>query len=391
MKVLAGARLFDGERFLDDHALVIEDGRIAAVVGYADRPRRAEEIDLGGGLLAPGFIDVQVNGGGGVLFNDEPTIEGVARIAAAHRAYGTVGLTPTLVTDAPDKLRAALAALGEARARVPAALGVHLEGPFIDVQRKGAHEARFIRAMTGDDVALIGAAAGFAVMVTLAPNRVAPALISALAARGVLVSLGHAEATYAEAMAAVEAGARAFTHLFNAMSPLGHREPGMVGAALTSPETFVGVIADGHHVHPAALRLAFAAKRLDRFMLITDAMPPAAGGPDTFQLQGRRVTRTEGRLTLDDGALAGSALTMDAAVRYCVEVVGVELGQALAMASRVPAAFLRRERDLGRLAPGFFASLVHLDAELQVRGTWIEGQAASTAANQNVAPSTPSP
>ena len=373
MLVLVGARLFDGEKFLDDHAVVVDGARIAAVTPYAERPQ-GEVRDLAGGLLAPGFIDVQVNGGGGVLFNDDPSAAGIARIAAAHRNYGTVGLMPTLVTDAPEKLKAALAGVHEARKSVPAALGVHLEGPFLDPRRAGAHDPKYIRAMKAEDVAILANADCGALMLTLAPDRVTAEQVRALAERGILVSLGHSNATYEEAMTAVAAGARAFTHLFNAMSPFAGRQPGMVGAALDTPETFVGVIADGQHIHPMSLRLAFAAKRRDRFMLITDAMPPAAGGPDTFLLQGRPVSRLDGALRLADGTLAGSVLTMDEALRHVVQVVGLPLADALAMASRVPAAFLRRERDLGRIAPGFLASLVHLDEELQVRGVWVEGE-----------------
>jgi N-acetylglucosamine-6-phosphate deacetylase len=373
MIVLTGARIFDGETFIDDHALVVEGERIGAVVPYAERPHGVAR-DLGGGLLAPGYIDVQVNGGGGVLFNDDPTPEGIAAIATAHRAYGTVGLLPTLVTDAPQVMEAAIAATREARRRTPAALGIHLEGPFLDPRRKGAHELKYIRDITHRDIEMIADADCGAVMLTLAPNRVGAENIAELARRGVLVSLGHSEAGYEDARAAVEAGARAFTHLFNAMSPPVGREPGMVGAALDLAAAFVGIIADGHHVHAANLRIALAAKRHDRFMLITDAMPPAAGGPDHFDLQGRRVTRADGCLRLDDGTLAGSVLTMDEAVRFVVSVAGLDLGTALAMASRVPATFLRRDHDLGRIAPGYLASLVHLDDELRVVETWIEGR-----------------
>jgi N-acetylglucosamine-6-phosphate deacetylase len=373
MIVLTGVRIFDGESFLDDHAVVVEGERIAAIVPHAERPHGTTR-DLGGGLLVPGYIDVQVNGGGGVLFNDDPTPEGIAAIAAAHRAYGTVGLLPTLVTDAREVMEAAIAATREARQATPATLGVHLEGPFLDPRRKGAHELKYIREITPEDIEMIATADCGAVMLTLAPNRVGAEAIAELARRGVLISLGHSEAGYEQARAAVEAGARAFTHLFNAMSAPVGREPGMAGAALDLTEAFVGIIADGHHVHAANLRIAFAAKRHDRFMLITDAMPPAAGGPDHFDLQGRRVTRADGYLRLDDGTLAGSVLTMDEAVRYAVNVAGLDLGTALSMASRVPATFLRRDHDLGRIAPGHLASLVHLDDELRVRDTWIEGR-----------------
>ncbi|WP_439404854.1 N-acetylglucosamine-6-phosphate deacetylase [Bradyrhizobium sp. DASA03076] len=387
MIVLSGARIFDGERFLDDHAVVIDGARIAAIVPHAERPDGAVQ-DLGGGLLAPGYVDVQVNGGGGVLFNEEPTPEGIARIAAAHRNHGTVGLLPTLVTDAPQVMDAAIAATREARRLTPATLGIHLEGPFLDPRRKGAHELNYIRDLGRDDVAAIAKADCGAVMLTLAPNRVGTESIAELARQGVLVSLGHSDASYEEARRAVAAGARAFTHLFNAMSPPTGREPGMVGAALDLDDVFVGLIADGHHVHEANLRVALAAKRRDRFMLITDAMPPAAGGPDHFDLQGRRVTSVDGCLRLDDGTLAGSVLTMDEAVRYAVNVVRLPLADALAMASRVPATFLRRETDLGRIAPGYLASLVHLDDELRVLETWIEGHSSRGSEHDAVADNT---
>jgi N-acetylglucosamine-6-phosphate deacetylase len=374
MTALVGARIFDGERFLDDHAVIVDGARIAGVASYGNRPRGGDEVDLGGGILAPGFVDVQVNGGGGALMNDHPSADVVGRIAQSHRKYGTVGMMPTLVTDTPEKMRAAIAAVRGARRRFPSVLGIHLEGPFLDPARKGAHDASHIRAIEPSDIEMIANADCGAIMLTLAPNRIPADAIRALAARGVLVSLGHSEAAYEEAQAGLAAGARAFTHLFNAMSPFQGRRPGMVGAALDSKEAFIGIIADGHHVHPASLRIAFAAKPHDRIMLITDAMPPAAGGPDSFMLQGRRVARVDGCLRLADGTIAGSVITMDEALRYCVHTVGLPLAEALMMAARAPAAFLRRERDLGRIAPGYLASLVHLDDELRVRETWVEGE-----------------
>jgi N-acetylglucosamine-6-phosphate deacetylase len=374
MLVLTGARLFDGATFVDDHAIVIGGGRIRGITRHAERPRGGMQRDLEGGLIAPGFVDIQVNGGGGALFNADPTVETVRRIAEAHRRFGTTSMLPTCVTDAPEVQQAAIDAAREARERVPGVLGIHLEGPFLDVARKGAHLARFIREMTIADVETIAAADCGTVLVTLAPNRAPPALIRELASRGVLVSLGHSDATHAQALAALEAGAGAFTHLFNAMSPMTGREPGMVGAALSDPLSYVGVIADGYHVHDANLRIAFAAKPRERFMLISDAMPPAADGPDPFELMGRQVTRLGGRLQLEDGTLAGSLLTMDEALRYCVARLGVDLADALRMASRVPATFLKRGHDLGRIAPGYLANLVHLDDSLRVRETWIEGR-----------------
>lgn len=372
---LRGARIFTGETFLDGHAVLVEGARIVDVVPV-ERAGHARPIVLDGGLLAPGFIDVQVNGGGGALLNADPSVAAVRTIATSHRRFGTVGLLPTIITDAPQVIARAVDSVSRAMAEgVPGILGIHIEGPFLDVLRKGAHAARFIREMDEADADQI---AGFAalcpVMLTLAPNRVRPALVQRLTQAGVLVSLGHSDATYAEARQALDAGARSVTHLYNAMSQMTGREPGLVGAALAHAESYVGIIADGHHVHVAALKVALAAKSPSRIMLITDAMPTAAGGPDSFELQGRTVKRSMGRLSLADGTLAGSDLTMDTAVRYCIENLGLELAEVLRMASLNPASFLRRADELGRIAPGYLASMVLLGEDLQVKATWIDGQ-----------------
>ena len=372
---LAGARVFDGESIRDGLAVVIEGDRIAEIVSEDKLAASIKRHALHGGLLVPGFIDVQVNGGGGALLNDNPTIGTVRRIAESHRKFGTTGMLPTVITDAPEILSKAIAAVKSARSEnVPGVLGIHIEGPFLDKERKGAHELRFIREMTEADVAQIANADCGSVMLTLAPNRVPPDLIKSLSRKGVLVSLGHSEASLAEVTNALSSGARAFTHLFNAMSQLNGREPGMVGAALADPESFCGLIADGYHVHDAAMKVALAAKPRGRIMLITDAMPTAAGGPDSFALQGRAVHLVNGKLVLDDGTLAGSNLTMDEAVRYCVERLRVSQEDALRMASLNPAAFLRREHELGRIKSGYLASLVHLTDDLQVLETWIDGK-----------------
>jgi len=372
--VFAGARLFDGERMIEDGALVVEDGAIVALTAHADRPRGGAQHDLGGGVLAPGFVDWQVNGGGGVLFNQTPTPEGVRAIAAAHRRAGTTALLPTLITDAPQTLAAGLAAAREAVRTVPGALGIHVEGPYIDARRKGVHPAAFIRAMTGADAdRLIGAKAG-AMVVTLAPVAAGTELIARLVKSGVVVSLGHAEASAQEARAAFDAGASAVTHLYNAMSQLASRAPGLVGAALADPNIFCGFIADGHHVHEVAALAAFRAKGAHRLALVSDAMPSAAGGPATFDLLGRQVTQVGTRLTAEDGTLAGAAITMREAVRYVTVVLGLDLPDALRMATLTPARLLRLDDRIGRLAPGRRADLVHIGDELDILGVWMGGR-----------------
>ncbi len=374
MKVFYGARLFDGERFLDDHALVVEGAAIRALVDVEDRPRGGAEIDLGGGVLAPGFIDWQINGGGGVLFNAEPTVDAIARIAQAHRREGVTGFLPTVFTDAPDVLAAALAAARKAHGRVPGALGVHVEGPFIDPRRKGVHLAEFIRPMRENDAeALIAMRAG-AMVVTLAPASVPLELIARLAGAGIVVSLGHSDATADEAEAVFAAGARAATHLFNAMSQLNARAPGVVGAVLADLRVVCGLIADGEHAHPVAYRAAIAAKGAKGIALISDAMPPAAGGPDAFELQGRRMTRAGHKLVDENGTLAGAAITMRDAVRYVATTLGRPLADVLTMATLTPARLLGLDDRIGRLAPGLRADLVHLTEALDVSGVWTGGR-----------------
>jgi N-acetylglucosamine-6-phosphate deacetylase len=379
IQVLYGASLFDGERMIEDCALLIDDGAIVALTPVAQRPRGVESCDLSGGVLAPGLIDWQVNGGGGVLFNETPTVEAIRAIVAAHRSDGATSVLPTMITDAPHKLEAALAAAAEAQASVPGALGIHVEGPFIDLRRPGAHPLQFVRAMTVEDAdRLIGAKAGVMV-VTLAPAAVSSELIARLASSGIIVSIGHAEATAEEAEAAFKAGASAVTHLYNAMSQLGHRQPGLVGAALADPGIVCGFIADGIHVHATAARVALKAKGVDGLALISDAMPPAAGGPKTFYLEGRRVTQVGARLALDDGTLAGAAITLMDAVRYVTRELGVSLADALKMATLTPARLLRVDEKIGRLKPGYRADLVHIGDDLTVRGTWVRGAASGEA------------
>jgi N-acetylglucosamine-6-phosphate deacetylase len=374
MKVLYGARIFDGERLHDDCALVVEGESIQALVGFKDRPRGGEQTDLGGGIMSPGFVDWQINGGGGVLFNAEPTVGCIGAIAAAHRRAGVPALLPTVVTDAPHVLTQALAAAREARERVPGALGIHVEGPFIDMKRKGVHPPEFIRPMKEDDAkALIAGRAGVMV-VTLAPASVPLEFIGRLAKAGIIVSLGHSDASAEEAQAVFDAGASGVTHLYNAMSQLSSRAPGVVGATLSDPRIICGLIADGEHAHALAYRVALAAKGPRGVALVSDAMPPAAGGPDVFELQGRRMTRVGNKLVAEDGTLAGAAITMRDAVDYLVNVLKVPLSDALMMATLTPARLLRADDRIGRLKRGHRADLVHLTDDLEVAEVWTGGR-----------------
>jgi N-acetylglucosamine-6-phosphate deacetylase len=372
---LTGARVFDGARLVDGCAVVIDDGRVAAVVPQADVPAGIGRREIAG-LLAPGFIDVQVNGGGGVLFNDVTTADGIRTIGVAHRRFGTVGFLPTLITDAREKLGAALRATEAAiAANVPGVLGVHLEGPFLNPERKGVHEPRFMRPIDDEDIALIESARASRIMMTVAPEKVPAATIRRLATAGVVLSAGHTAAPLETIRVARAAGLTGFTHLFNAMPPLAGRDPGPVGAALDDPEAWCGLIVDMHHVSATSLRIAIAARGWQRMMLVTDAMPSVGSPEGSFMLLGREISRRDGRLTTTDGTLAGSDLDMATAVRNTVAALGLPLEAALHMASGAPAAYLGLEAELGRIAPGYRASLVLLDDDLVVTETWIDGVA----------------
>jgi N-acetylglucosamine-6-phosphate deacetylase len=374
--VLAGTA-FDGETVHRDCAVVIEATRIADVIPRAAVPAGMRTRTLpDGAWLAPGFIDVQVNGGGDVLFNDTPTPEGIAAIVAGHRKFGTTALLPTLITDTPAKMRAALDAVRRAVPVNPGVLGVHLEGPFLSPGKPGVHDPATIRRPDAADAALLCAPQSHCTVVTLAPEEVPPGFIAQLAAAGVRVCLGHSMATYVESKAALAEGLVGFTHLFNAMRPLASREPGPIAAALEAPGAWFGMIVDGVHVAPAMLRLAL--RGAAHPMLVTDAMPPVGGRAPRFTLYGNEIVVRDGRCARADGTLAGAALDMASAVRNCVRLLDVPLTQALRFASTEPARFLGLGEELGRLAPGFRADMVAFNPDdIGIIDTWVAGDAAS--------------
>lgn len=377
-QVLVGSDIFDGEH-LGPGALHLADGRIASILRPTDAlPAGAPTVELDGGILAPGFVDLQVNGGGGVLLNDAPTPETVATIVAAHAGLGALTILPTLISDTADVTARAIDAVASAvAAGVQGVGGLHLEGPHLGPARKGAHDPARIRPMSADDLAMLLAAAARLprLMVTLAPEAVGTDQIATLARAGIIVSLGHSDAGFEPALAAVRAGARCATHLFNAMSPLGHREPGLVGAVLASGGLDCGLIADAVHVHPAAIGAALAAKAgPGGFFLVSDAMATAGSAISGFALNGRWIGRANGRLTLADGTLAGADLDLARALRVMTGPVGLARDRALAMATSLPARVLGRTDRPGCLTPGMAADLIHLTTDLHLAAVWRGGQ-----------------
>jgi N-acetylglucosamine-6-phosphate deacetylase len=377
---LTAARIFDGETWHEKSAVLIEDGSVTGLVGRDGIPDRFRQHDLGEALLAPGFVDLQVNGGGGVMLNDAPSAGAIERICRAHARYGTTALLPTLITDTRATTAAALAAGSEAgRRRIPGFLGLHLEGPHLALSRKGAHDPALIRPMDdADESALIAARPGMPVLLaTVAPESVSPERISRLAKAGITISLGHSDAAFGTVRKATAAGASMATHLFNAMSQIGSREPGLAGAALALGKLSAGLVADGFHVAPETIGIALRAKRgPGRVFLVTDAMATIGTELTSFQLNGRPIHRAGGRLTLADGTLAGADLDMMAAVRFMHSVVGLDLAETLRMASLYPAQAVRQEARLGHLRAGAAANIVAMSPDLNVRRVWIDGRIA---------------
>ena len=371
---VAADAVFDGEVLHRDHAVVVEDDSILRLIPAGNVPPSIPVRRLPQGVwLAPGFIDVQVNGGGDVLFNDAPTAHGIAAIVAAHRRFGTTTLLPTLITDTPDKMRAARDAVAAAMRHEPGVLGIHFEGPFLSPERPGVHDPRLIRIPDADDLDFLRQPGPGVTVVTLAPERVPADFVAALVKAGVRVCLGHSAASYDETRAALAEGLAGFTHLFNAMPPLLARAPGPAAAALEAASAWYGLIVDGVHVAPAMLCLAL--RGAGRPMLVTDAMPPVGGRGSGFRLYGDEIAVAEGRCVRADGTLAGSALDMATAVGNCVRLLGLALPDALRLASAAPATFLGLENRLGFLKPGRRADMVALDPDsIAVLCTWVAGR-----------------
>jgi N-acetylglucosamine-6-phosphate deacetylase len=370
---IAAPQLFDGT-VMRGPALVTVSGSLIQNVSFGEAASPGMIVLASDAILSPGFIDIQINGGGGVLLNDEPSEAGVRRIVEAHRRTGTTGCLPTLITDRTDTIER-LAAVAQGALQIPGVLGFHLEGPAINKIRKGIHLESEIRVPDARDLAAMESfgECGRSI-VTLAPECVPPSIIDDLLAAGLRVSAGHSEASATQIEQAADRGLGGVTHLFNAMSQLTAREPGVVGAALDDERLFAGIICDGIHVDPLSLRLAMRCKGPGRLMLITDAMPLVGTDLRHFLLQGRRITLQGTRLAGPDGTLAGAHLTMMQAVHNAVALIGVGIADALTMASRTPATFLGLESQLGAIAPGYRADLVAFNSKFEVIQTWVSGR-----------------
>jgi N-acetylglucosamine-6-phosphate deacetylase len=365
-------RLFDGHNFIDDQVLTIIDGVICAI----DQTTDDADIKVTG-LVVPGYIDLQVNGGGGVLFNDSPSVDKLKAIMAAHAKFGTTAMMPTLITDKVEVMEQAAEVMSEAIfQKVPGIVGIHFEGPHLSLAKKGTHCAEHIRSISDDEWQILSRKDIGKVMVTLAPETVSGQDISRMVELGIKVCLGHTNADFTTAQKAVDAGATGFTHLFNAMSPFTGREPGVVGCALLNDNTQCGLIVDGHHVDYASCQLAIKTKPAGGVFLVTDAMPPVGTDMKEFPLYERTVYVENGKLTSTTGELAGSSLDMATAVKNTHLGLKIPLDESLRMASLYPARYLYGNKKVvrGELKVGMQADMVVINDDFSVLETWIGGK-----------------
>ena len=373
-QALLGSQIFCGERFYDDHALLVEGKSIVDIVDKNNIPDNFNTIELDQGILAPGFIDLQVNGGGGVLFNNSPNKESLNTIIKAHQFFGTTSVMPTVISDSLEVLEQCIKTVTEEIKNNSSLLGIHIEGPFFNTKYRGVHQKQYISTINSDYLNLFESLKGFPVMLTLAPECISSQQLKHLTSLGIKTLAGHSDATYDELDDAIKNGLDGFTHLFNAMGQISAREPGVVGSALHFENTFASIIVDLHHVHPSLIQLAYQLKPKGKLFFISDSMATINHGKPSFELYDEVVNESDGRLVNSEGKLAGSSITQIDAVKNAYQKCNIPLNQALAMASRYPAEYLGIENHLGSLKPGYRADLVHFDSNFKVHNVWVSGK-----------------
>jgi N-acetylglucosamine-6-phosphate deacetylase len=373
---IINGHVFNGESLLKDHAVVVDGDKVLDVLPQHQLTGDIEVgFDLNGQTLAPGFIDLQVNGGGGLMFNNTLTVEGLRTLASAHRKYGTTALLPTLITDSYAVMRQAITAVKQAiEEGVPGIIGIHLEGPFLNPEKKGAHAVEKFCVIDEQGFEIISSLTVGKTLVTIAPELTTSDMIKRIRNQGIVICAGHTGADYDQTCEGLAAGVTGFTHLYNAMSPLLSREPGMVGAALNDENSWFGIIADGFHMHPAAFRVAVAAKQSGGAVLVTDAMATVGAEDKSFVLDGETIYAVDGRCTNRAGSLAGSDLDMNAAIKNAMKFARIDWMEAVRMATVYPAKALGVDRQLGYIKSGYQANFVSLDSQINVTDTWIDGQ-----------------
>lgn len=376
IKAIVNGHIFDGDSLLSNYAVLTDGEKVVDLIPQAQLPKDTKiDFDLDGAYLVPGYIDLQVNGGGGVLFNSAPTAESIRLIGEAHRQFGTTGFLPTLITDSFDVMRAAVAAVDEAIEQgVPGVLGIHLEGPFLNAERKGTHDKDKFCILDDEGFEVITSLSRGKTLITIAPELTSPDMIRQIADTGVVICAGHTGADYDQTRLALDSGLAGFTHLYNAMTPMQSREPGMVGAALEDSSSWFGIIADGIHVHPASFKVAVTAKQGGGALLVTDAMPTVGALDKSFELNGETIRAENGGIYNAEGSLAGSDLDMNTAVNNAAEFAQIDWLEAVRMASLYPAKALGIDNQYGYIKPDYLANFVALDNKRNVVRTWINGQ-----------------
>ena len=373
-QALLGSQIFCGERFYDDHALLVDGKSIVDIVDKNNIPENFNKMELDQGILAPGFIDLQVNGGGGVLFNNSPNKESLNTIIKAHQFFGTTSVMPTVISDSLEVLEQCIKTVTEEIKNNSSLLGIHIEGPFFNTKYRGVHQKQYISTINSDYLNLFESLKGFPVMLTLAPECISSQQLKHLTSLGIKTLAGHSDATYDELDDAIKNGLDGFTHLFNAMGQISAREPGVVGSALHFENTFASIIVDLHHVHPSLIQLAYQLKPTGKLFFISDSMATINHGKPSFELYDEVVNELDGRLVNSEGKLAGSSITQIDAVKNAYQKCNIPLNQALAMASRYPAEYLGIANHWGSLKPGYRADLVHFDSNFKVHNAWVSGK-----------------
>ena len=373
-QALIGAQLFSGKEFFDNRALLIDGENIIDIINEYDIPKNFEIQKLNGGILSPGFIDLQVNGGGGKLFNNSPDKESLNTIIEAHQHFGTTSIMPTVISDSLNVLKRCTTTISEEIENNKSLLGVHIEGPFFNVKYRGVHQKQYINTINSDYLNLFENLKDFPVMLTLAPECISTKQLKHLKSLGFKILAGHTDASYDQLEEAIKYGLDGFTHLFNAMGQISAREPGVVGSALTFDNTAASIIVDLHHVHPSLIQMAYKQKPQGKLFFVSDSMATIHHGEPSFELYDEIVSESKGRIINSEGKLAGSSITQIDAIKNAYQSCNIPLNEALAMASRYPAEYLGVANYLGSLKSGYRADLTHFDLDFQVQNVWVAGK-----------------
>ena len=371
---ITGAKIFSDHKLLDNKALLIDGENIIGIVAKNDIPDNIKIQQLNGGILSPGFIDLQVNGGGGKLFNNSSDKESLDEIIKAHQHFGTTSIMPTVISDSLNVLQRCTSTIANEINNNKSLLGVHIEGPFFNVKYRGVHQKQYINTINNDYLNLFESLQGFPVMLTLAPECISIKQLKHLKSLGFKILAGHTDASYDQLEEAIKYGLDGFTHLFNAMGQISAREPGVVGSALNFNNTAASIIVDLHHVHPSLIEMSYKQKPKGKLFFVSDSMATINHGEPSFELYDEVVSESNGRLINSEGKLAGSSITQIDAIKNAYTSCNIPLSDAIAMATSYPAEYLGVDDYLGSLKANYRADLAHFDIDFNVKNVWVAGK-----------------